>query len=421
MGEILRIRKSTLDAIGNAIRSKTNTTELINPLDMAEIIENIVGGGYTSGGITGIYTIPAATYTDQYIECGFKPSAVIAYTDNIDGGVVVQYYDFETGLQYQSHESGFESEISTNTSKGMSFERDNNGFYMTVRNGVSNWCKTWRYIVITNELSNSSSIKPIEITDFYVVKDGVLQEQIYKGEWTQQDGYVQVTFASGETGYKPLGDAIDLTDFSTMTLEVSSVSADNTSRTRTVYITKASDESNVANVAIKGANESQTVTLDVSSLTGFHLIRPRSQYSNMQITNLYFTYTEPRPGVAVIEANDVTGAVSLSSQYHNTDNTKTVTYESTVEGSVMVCIMGCNYVNNANITFTCTCSNTNVEVVEIFNTYQNRGDSVTGYTTGRYACYLLKNVSVGDTITCTGSNYTGYPLFRVEVFQPTVG
>lgn len=117
---------------------------------------------------------------------------------------------------------------------------------------------------------------------------------------------------------------------------------------------------------------------------------------------------------------EVTGATSLDSLYKNTDSTKTVTYTATVAGTLMACIMGCNNKNNATITFTCTCDNDSVEITEIFNTRQNRGDATAGYVTGRYACYLIKNVAVGDVITCTGNAYTGYPLFRVEVFKPTV-
>lgn len=122
--------------------------------------------------------------------------------------------------------------------------------------------------------------------NYFIVKDGVLGDQIYKGDWSQGDEYVQVKFSSGETGYRALGNLVDLTDFSTMTIEVQSVSVDGTSRTRNFYIANASGN-NVANVAVKGGNVSETVTLDISSLTGFHYIQPRGQYSSMLLKNVF--------------------------------------------------------------------------------------------------------------------------------------
>lgn len=55
------IEETTLSAIGDAIRTKTETTELINPADMAEKIEGIITGGNTAElTITsnGTYTAP---------------------------------------------------------------------------------------------------------------------------------------------------------------------------------------------------------------------------------------------------------------------------------------------------------------------------------------------------------------------------
>ena len=122
---------------------------------------------------------------------------------------------------------------------------------------------------------------------YYIVNNGTLGNQVYGGKWKQQSGYVQVTFSSS-IGYVNIGNYIDLTDFSTLTIELSSVSVDGTSRTRTFYIMNTNGDL-VANVALKGANVSKTATIDVSSLTGFHLFSPRSAYSSMRIKNLYLS------------------------------------------------------------------------------------------------------------------------------------
>lgn len=121
---------------------------------------------------------------------------------------------------------------------------------------------------------------------YWVVKDGILGDQIYKGDWSQGDGYVQVAFPSGSMTYKALGNLIDLTDFTSMTIEVLSVSADGTSRTRTFYLAD-SGRNNVANGAVTGASVEKTVSIDISNLTGFHYIQPRGQYSNTKIKNIY--------------------------------------------------------------------------------------------------------------------------------------
>ena len=122
---------------------------------------------------------------------------------------------------------------------------------------------------------------------YYIVNNGTLGNQVYGGTWSQQNGYVQVSFSSS-IGYKDIGNYIDLTDFSTLTIELSSVSVDGTSRTRTFYIMDTNGDL-VADVGLAGANVSKTATIDVSSLTGFHLFRPRGSYSSMRIKNLYLS------------------------------------------------------------------------------------------------------------------------------------
>ena len=123
---------------------------------------------------------------------------------------------------------------------------------------------------------------------YYLIKNGSFLSQVYPGGWSQQSGYVQISFPSGSMSYKDLGTMVDLTNFSTITIEISAISISE-SRTRTFYIMDCATETNVANKGCSGANIAATVTIDVSSLSGFHMIRGRSQYESMRITNLYLS------------------------------------------------------------------------------------------------------------------------------------
>ena len=41
MGDVYYIKKDTLTSIANSLRSKTNTTDLINPANMSKMIDNL--------------------------------------------------------------------------------------------------------------------------------------------------------------------------------------------------------------------------------------------------------------------------------------------------------------------------------------------------------------------------------------------
>jgi hypothetical protein len=71
-----------LNAIGNAIREKTGTTDSIPLADMPNAIKNISGGGGTTGKQekTGTFILDAnATQPIITHNCGFVPSFFLAY------------------------------------------------------------------------------------------------------------------------------------------------------------------------------------------------------------------------------------------------------------------------------------------------------------------------------------------------------
>lgn len=83
---IRKINESTLTAIGNAIRSKTGGSALINPEDMASEIESISGGGLPTGMTkvgSGSFTFASRTVLNTAINHGlsFTPRAVIIWTN----------------------------------------------------------------------------------------------------------------------------------------------------------------------------------------------------------------------------------------------------------------------------------------------------------------------------------------------------
>lgn len=77
-----RIQSETLEAIGDAIRSKTGGSALIAPEDMATEIASISGGGSLPSGVTKIVTgtFTLAEDTDEYTithNLGAKPNLIL--------------------------------------------------------------------------------------------------------------------------------------------------------------------------------------------------------------------------------------------------------------------------------------------------------------------------------------------------------
>lgn len=122
---------------------------------------------------------------------------------------------------------------------------------------------------------------------YYLIKDGVLGDQVYSGNWVQESGYVRAAFPSA-TSYVELGTYVDLTVYTKLTINVSSVSADGVERGRTMYI-RTPDGDNVASGGYSGGNVPATVEIGISSLTGFHSLHWRSRYSQIRMTDMYLS------------------------------------------------------------------------------------------------------------------------------------
>ena len=126
----------------------------------------------------------------------------------------------------------------------------------------------------------------------WLVKDG---EYInLAGKWSSNsakgDGYIQQKFASGGTNYYACYDPIDLTNYTTLTVVVSKAYTGSTARTRQLWVSAYNSVTEPTNKASNtGINAAGTYTIDISSLTGYHMVRWRGQYDALQWTDMYLS------------------------------------------------------------------------------------------------------------------------------------
>ena len=148
MSEYL-IKGETLSDIAGAIRSKTGSSDSIDPVDMASLIYNISSGGeYPDTGSdfyveTGMFYVRSDVATSWSFECPFEPTLLFihAYSTSSDTFGVLNSTnepDVITWLSYVSGRFNFSEYTSANTMDTYSSEanKSSSPFTLTYTDGT---------------------------------------------------------------------------------------------------------------------------------------------------------------------------------------------------------------------------------------------------------------------------------------------
>ena len=176
-----------------------------------------------------------------------------------------------------------------------------------------------------------------------------------------------------------------------------------TTKGATTYGAKTSAQTIAAGQYLSGAQTIAAVTQ--TNLTAANIVKGKTVTIKSNGSNLW----------------SITGTYDASSNitkiFSTEANGTAYTYTSTVAGSVLAIFTFANSDNDAS-SITCTASAGTV--TELSKHYKVNGWSAGDYTNAMIGIYLIKNITVGATITFTGTyEEEDSPIYLVDIIQIT--